>query len=277
MLVALLNPGTADILQLVTSAAATIDVHATYAEKVITTEVVSEGRTNTAITTAATTTILAGPASGSVRTLKCFFARNKHATLACDLTVVHNINGGTAVELHKVTLNAGEMLQFIEGVGFWEVTLAQALDKRLRVVSDVTNATTSFADVTGLTCPLLSGKHYNFIAFLMHSTDATTTGARFGINIGAAPTGMAIHGESQITSSVTAAAQGQSVMVTARDTAIVVETTGPGTANMLCKMCGWIQPSADGIFAIRSQSEVAVANALVIRAGSWCRIWEATG
>lgn len=274
----LLLTATTDLIRIITSAACDVDVVANYVERNQSTFVVgADGRQATNITTATTTTVVGSPGATTSRNVKTVHIRNAHASTSVDVMVTLELTGPVVYELHKVTLLAGEALEYVEGVGFFVLANASGLDRKLIVAADVTNATTAFADVTGLTCPLLSGKHYNFQAMLIHRTDATTTGARFGVNIGAVPTQLAVHGESQITSSVTAAAQGQSAMVTARDTAIVVETTGPGAVNMLCMMYGWIQPSADGIFAIRCQSEVAVANALIVEAGSWCRIWEATG
>ena len=58
---------------------------------------------------------------------------------------------------------------------FWEV-LTRSIDKMLFVSSDVTNATTSFADITGLTWPILANKKYTINAWLLHQTNATTTG-----------------------------------------------------------------------------------------------------
>ena len=138
----------------------------------------------------------------------------------------------------------------------------------------MTNATTSFADVTGLTVPLISGRKYGFEACLPHQTNATTTGAQFGVNIGATPTLLNVQAIQQITASVTAATFGSSAMVTAVDTAAVVETTGPGANNFIAMLYGFIQPSADGTFAVRCKSEVAVAGGLVVKAGGWLRIWE---
>lgn len=272
----LLLVSTTDKIQLTTSAAATVDVVASIQDKTTSTGNITSASQRTAITTATTTDVVAAPASGVERNIVELTVRNKHASTATDVTVILDANA-TDYEICKFTLNAGDTLEYIEGVGWFLITNTAALDRKLYVNADVTNATTSWADVTGLTCPLLSGKHYNFQAFLIHRTNATTTGARFGVNIGAAPTQLAVHGQSQITSSVTAATFGASAMVTALDTAIVVETTGPGATNMLCTMGGWIQPSANGTFAVRCQSEVATANALIVEAGSWCRIWEATG
>jgi len=274
----ILLTATTDKIQVISSSAANLDVHISYQEVSSTTfTVTGMGRTNTAISSAATTDVLAAPAGSTNRNVKTIHIRNKHASLANDVTVQFNQNA-TLFELHKVTLNAGDALEYVEGVGFFTLTTAAALDRRLVVTTDVINATTSFADITGLTCALLSGKNYNFECYLFHQTNATTTGAQFGVNIGAAPTSLILQGWSQLTVSPTVAITlvGEAA-VTARDTATAVETTGPGAVNMLHIMYGWIVPSANGTFAIRSKSEVAVASGLTIKAGSWCRIWEATG
>lgn len=273
----LLLLATTDTMSVITSAAATLDVVASIQDKTTASGAIASASQRTAITTATTTTVVSAPASGVERNVVELTLRNKHASLATDVTVQLAATGPTLYEMFKVTLNAGDTLEYIEGIGYFVLTNAAALDKRLIVTSDVVNATTSFADITGLTTPLLSGKHYNFMAVLIHQTNATTTGAQFGVNIGAAPTSLILHGYAQITSSVTAAAYGGSAAVTALDTAMVVETTGPGAVNMIAVMHGWIVPSANGTFAVRCKSEVAVASGLTVKAGSHCIIWEATG
>lgn len=272
----LLLLATTDKLSLISSSAATLDVVAACQDKTTATGALASYGPRTAISSATTTDIVAVPGAGIERNVKMLNVRNKSASTPCDVTIQINANG-TLYELIKVTLNAGDVLEYVEGVGWFTVTNQAALDKKLIVLNDVVNATTSFADITGLTCPLLSGKNYNFEVFLIHQTNATTTGAQFGVNIGAAPTALLLAGQSQITASVTAATFGSSAAVTARDTAFVVETTGPGAVNMNAYFSGYIKPSADGIFAVRCASEVAVANGLTVKAGSWCRIWEATG
>lgn len=261
---------TTDKISLISGSAATLDAHVSYMDYNGTT--VTPGKQNTAISLATTTDILGVPGASTQRNAKTINVRNKSTTLSCDVTIQFNANG-TLFELHKVTLNTGDCLQYIEGIGWFTITSAAKLDTKLRVTADVINATTSFADVTGLTCPVKSGKFYNFLAHLYHQTNATTTGAQFGVN-GPSITSMIASAIQQITSSVTAAAYGSSASVTARDTAAVVETTGPGAVNMLAIMSGMINPSADGTFAVRCVSEVAVAAGLTVKAGSWCRIWE---
>lgn len=275
----LLLTSTSDIVRVITGSASDIEVYAAYIDNASGT--ITPGRTITAsITTATTTTVVASPGASTQRNVKYLNLTNNHASQSTTVAV-EIFDGTNAAELRQVTLLPGENLALLDS-GEWkhrdaegaEYDQSRKMDMCVRVVSDVTNATTSFADVTGLTVNLLSGKKYVFEAVLFHSTDATTTGARFGINIGAAPTAMSLAGIQQITSSVTAATYGSSAMVTARDTAAVVETTGPGATNMLAIIKGFIQPSADGTFAVRCQSEVAVAGGLVVRAGSWLWIRE---
>lgn len=112
-----------DKLQLVTSAAASIDVHADWADvnPAATTIVVTPGRTNTAIVTATTTDIVAKPATSFTRNVKALTIRNKSASLACDVTVLYNQNG-TTYEMHKATLIPGALLEFVEGIGFFTIS-----------------------------------------------------------------------------------------------------------------------------------------------------------
>lgn len=274
----LLLTSTSDKIQLITGTAVNVDVHASYVD--LASGVTTPGRTNSKISTGTTTDVVGSPASSTTRNVKQIHAANIHASSSVVVTIQHT-DGTNVILLQTVTLAAGERVSYVEGSGFRvfdvngvERTATPKLDAKLRVVSDVVNATTSFADVTGLTQALLSGKKYAFECHLYHQTNATTTGAQFGVNIGAAPTVFDLSAIQQITASVTAAAYGSSAMVTARDTAAVVETTGPGAVNMLAILSGFIQPSADGTFAVRCASEVAVASGLTVKAGSWLRIWE---
>lgn len=272
----ILLTATTDKIQVITSAAVTVDVHVSFMDASNAVPPVVQGdtmgRLNTAITTATTTDICAAPASNDVRNVKTINIRNKHASTATDVTVQFNQNA-TLFELFKVTLLAGQTCEYVEGIGWYVVTSQAKLNKMMYVTSDYINATTSFTDITGLTCPVESGKHYNFEAHLFHRSDATTSGSQFGIN-GPAMTLMSINAIQQITSSVTAAAYGSSPAVTALDTAAVVETTGPGANTFLAIVSGYINPSAAGTFAMRGKSEVAVAAGLTVKQGSWCQLWE---
>ena len=266
-----------DLVSVITSAAVTVDVSAAFMDASTADPPVVKGSTSgpqlTAISTATTTTVVAAPAASVLRNVKGMAIRNKHATTACDITVQFN-RSATLYELFKVTLLAGETLEFVEGVGFWVVKQTAKLFKNLRVSADVINATVSFADVTGLTWPVESGKHYNFVAHLYHLSNATTTGAQFGVN-GPAITAARFSGISTVTGSATAAAVSAPVSdVVLRDTAIIVQTTGSITVVPTI-ISGWFNPSAAGTFAIRCASEVAVAAGLTVKQGSFMQLWEA--
>lgn len=260
---------TNDKLQLVTSAAVTVDVQASFSSLDGTT--VTPGKQNTAITTATTTDIVAAPSGTAVRRVHTIFIRNKHASTPVDVTVVFDDNG-TDYEIHKVTLLAGEMLEYVEGLGFFVVAHDIGIERNLVVTADVTNATTSFADITGLTCPVEAGKTYIIEAYIIHINNATTTGSRFGFN-GPAMTYVIASTIDTVTASVTASAHSAGT-VTALETAITAQTTG-SAANTLAIIAGSITPSAEGTFAMRCASEVAVASGLIVRRGSWLKIREA--
>lgn len=107
---------TTDTLKLVTSAAGSIDVHASYVDNGAST--VTPSRTNTgAIATAATTTIIAAPGASTQRNVKTLTIANTHATTSNTITVQHS-DGTTTVQLFKATLFAGELLLWDENVGF---------------------------------------------------------------------------------------------------------------------------------------------------------------
>jgi len=111
----LLLTSTSDQLQIITSAAATVDVHTTWVDTLG--AAVTPGRTNTNISTASTTTVTASPAASTQRNVKTLHARNRHASLATDVTVQHT-DGSTVVRLYKTTLFAGGMLEMTDQGGF---------------------------------------------------------------------------------------------------------------------------------------------------------------
>ena len=271
---------TTDKLQVITSSAATVDVHASFVDHTTATDNVVAGKQNTAISSAATTDVVAFPATGDIRNIKTLTIRNRHATLATDITVQFD-RSGTNYQLHKTTLLAGQVLEYEEGLGFFTIQ-ASRLDRWMRLTgSDYVNATTSFTDITGLSCPVLNGKTYNFEAWLFHFANATTTGPRFGIN---GPSLSAITltqlGPRVVTLGTvdaTATLAYASDRVTAVDTSIGGATLTGQTQTSAQGMGGVFTAGADGTFILRGQSEVAVAAGLTVRQGSWLHVWEATG
>ncbi len=262
---------TTDLFSVISSTAATLDVNCNYIDAVTTTLSISgSGKQNTAISSATTTTVLAAPAASTTRTLKQMSIRNKHASLACDVTFQFNQNA-TLFELYKATLQPGQTLQYIESLGFSVLTPTSWIDRLIVMAADSVHATAAtFANVTGMTQAMLQGVTYAVHGTLFHTNDASTTGSQFGYNIGAAPTA-ALFGEiGVVTNSVTAAVV-DSGCITARDTAFAARTTGQ-TATGMTHFAGYIVPSADGTFALRATSEVTVAAGLTVLTGSWMRV-----
>lgn len=172
----LILTATTDKLQVISDATCTIDVHVSWMEYDGTT--VTPGRTNTAITTATTTDILAAPASSKQRNAKTINIRNKHATASLNVTVQFNQNS-TLYELHKVTLFAGDVLQYVEGIGWF--TLTRALPTQILLAADQSNATTTPTEVTGLTVATEVGT-YLFRYNIIYQSSAAGTGVKYSVD-----------------------------------------------------------------------------------------------
>lgn len=105
-----------DVLRVVTSAAAQIEVHTSWVD--IAAGAGTLGRTNTPHITTATTTIVVGsPSAATQRNVKHLNITNDHASASCTVTVEH-FDGMTAIELIAFTLLPGENMIFGEN-GNW--------------------------------------------------------------------------------------------------------------------------------------------------------------
>lgn len=121
----LILASTSDIIRVVTSAAAQVEVHASWVDLNGTT--VTPGRTNTPhIMTATTTTVVAAPAASTVRNVKHLNITNDHASQSCIVTVEH-FDGTTAIEMMAFTLLSGENMIFNEE-GRWTHRDAQGAE-----------------------------------------------------------------------------------------------------------------------------------------------------
>ena len=178
----LLLTATTDKFKLVTSSAASLDVHASFVDLSGTT--VTPGKQNTAIALATTTDIVAAPGASTTRNLKTLHVRNKHASTANDVTIVFDQNG-TDFELIKVTLGAGESLHYVEGVGFTRTVSNLLVIGSVAVVTlaaDLSNATSTTAEVTGIRATVGSTGNYIFQYLLRYQATVATTGVKFDVN-----------------------------------------------------------------------------------------------
>ncbi len=114
---------TTDKLEVVTSAAADIDVHVSFmdVDGVSPSANVTPGKQNTAITTAATTDVLAAPGANIYRNAKTINIANKDTADSTDVTVRFN-QSGTIFTLVKQTLAPNDCLEYVEGVGWFLLT-----------------------------------------------------------------------------------------------------------------------------------------------------------
>lgn len=112
----LLLTSTSDVVRLITSAAATtIEVHTSYVDVSGTT--ITPGRTNTRITTATTTTIVASPAASTQRNVKAIYCTNNSTGTNVTVSVEH-FDGTNSIELMAFVLLPGENLGYRED-GSW--------------------------------------------------------------------------------------------------------------------------------------------------------------
>lgn len=276
----LLLASTSDKIRLTTSATANIDVHASWVDGVAT---ITPGRTNTTISTATTTDIVASPGSSVYRTVKSLVIRNRHASTSNTLTLIHT-DGTNAMELIKLTLAAGWTLYYEEGAGFWITDIngrnqsAQygnvgvSTGSGLTTVvlgSDQTNSNASantIADVTGLSFSVVAGKTYLFGFNIIYTAAATSTGSRWSINGPGSPTYLTYESIYSLTTTTATF----NAHLQAYDSPAASNATSATTGNNWAVINGVIRPSADGTLVARFASEVS-SSAIVAKAGSSVR------
>jgi hypothetical protein len=274
----LLLASTSDLVRVITSSSATTDVHASWVN--LSNGVVTPGRTNTQISSAATTTAVGSPAASTYRTVKQLAVRNRHASTSNTVTVVHT-DGTTVVELFKTTLAAGEQLHYHENAGFWTTDIlgrnktanyanvGSSVSSGLQEVvlgGDVTNnnaVANTMQDVTGLSFSVLSGKLYWFEFTIPYTAAATSTGSRWAVN---GPTFTYLYYVSEY--SLTGATTTRNAGLTAYDNPAASNATSGATGNNAATITGLIQPSADGTLIARFASEVS-SSAIVAKAGAF--------
>jgi len=108
-----------DKLELVTSAAASVEVNVSYVDISNAASPASDvaKKKDTAISSAATTGILGPSAAGALRNVKQIIIRNRDALLSSEVTLRLSHNAATS-ELHRQMLAPGETLVYVEGMGF---------------------------------------------------------------------------------------------------------------------------------------------------------------
>lgn len=243
-----------DTITVVTGSATTVDVQASWLDAGSKTPHGQYGNLDTAITTAATTTIVPRPEPYLARVVKTIAIRNK-GSASNVTTVVHNgVNAaGTAVsvEVYKVTLAAGDVLMYDERNG-WSVVSANSIGvvNTIVLAANVANSANNVAaDVTGLTFALVADATYEIKAVIPYTSAATTTGSRWMLN---GPAITALSGTSNYTIDATSRTVNNFV---AYDIPAAANATSL-TAGNIAIIEATLKPSAAGTLAVRFASEV---------------------
>ena len=281
----ILLASTSDLLRVVTSAASAVDTHASWVD--LSSGVASPGRTNTAIVSATTTTVVASPAASTVRTVKTLSVRNKGAGTQV-VTVLHS-DGATIVEVIEATLAPDCSLQYHEAAGWWVTdtqgraavvnfqfagTPVAGTDTIVRLTADVTNnnaTANTIQDVTALSFPVLAAKLYEFDFQIVYTAAATTTGSRWSINGPAAPTYLNYTSSYSLTTTT----ETRNALLQAYDSPAASNATSATTGNNWARIVGLIQPSVDGTVIARFASEVS-SSAIVAKINSFVRYRQIT-
>lgn len=83
----LLLTSPSDQLQVITGAAAAVDIHASWVDITPSTSAILAGRLNTALTLATTVSVAGSPASSTQRNVKALHVRNKDVAVTCPVTL----------------------------------------------------------------------------------------------------------------------------------------------------------------------------------------------
>lgn len=271
--------GASDVLRVVTSSAANVDIVAGFADHAD--GVVTPGNQASTVASASTTVIIGAAGADKQRTVRFLSIRNRHATTANTITM-QLFNGSVAYEVYKVTLAAGESLLYDESNG-WQYLSAQGLPKTSQsqgssaavvqvanvvvLASDVVNnnaAANSIQDVTGLSFPVVSGGKYWFEFFIDYTSAATTTGSRWTID-GPAFSRLAYSSNYSLNAS-------SNTLNNAVVYGIPAAPIGSSAniAGNVAYITGFVTPAVDGNIIARFASEIA-GSAITAKAGSVCR------
>ena len=269
----LLLTATTDKIQLVSSAAGSLDVHCSWQDLSGTT--VTPGRTNTAITAAQTTDIVASPAASTTRNIKTIHCRNKHASSANDVTIVYDQNG-TDYELHKVALNAGESLEYVEGIGFFVLAAASTgfgdiIEKRLDATQTGTNGTPAQNWFPTSGAPNVeAGVVYHFDGLINFTRSAGTTSHTTSFLFGGTATLTYVLWRLSCNTGDTLANAAQNHAAGRSASAVVVKAASTSASEEVSmRVEGSVKINAAGTFIPQFQYSAAPGGAPTIQIGSY--------
>ena len=123
-----------------------------------------------------------------------------------------------------------------------------------RTTGDITNSTTTFANITGLTFEMLASKDYVFEAWLIFQSNTAGTGIKFACNGPASPVAVAMLAHIPI--ALTLYASCVTLAARAYDTGTPSASVDIINSNLLCKVDGIVRNGVNaGTFALRFAAE----------------------
>lgn len=272
------HASTPDLLKFITSAAGNIDAVANYIGANRTTLAANlADRAAANIASAATTTLLTGPAASDFYGVQFATWRNKHASIVNDVTVVHRDGAGAVdYELHKDTLQPGECLQYHMGVGFVKLAAAgtgfgDILERRIDADQTGTNvATAQQWFPTNGAVAVEAGVTYDMEGLLNLTRSAGTTSHTTGLLFAGSATLTHILWNA-LTNNSDSEATATAQMTTARvatNTAVKGASTS-ATEAFSIRVTGTVKINAAGTFIPQFIYSAAPGGAPTIRTGSY--------
>ena len=235
-----------------------------------TTTSIAPGRIVTLTNNTTPVDIVASPSASTQRLVSYMSVYNSDTVSS---TVAINLNNGsTNYELFETTLGTGERLEYQSGEGFKVFTsdgsikltpnsIGSPVSNKIlstMISSDVTTTGTSYANITGLSFPVVAGKRYWFKFVIVNTSASNSTGSGFSIN---GPSFSNLMYWSYYPSSTTAAQYNNAVST--YDSGVI---TGNNATRGLVTIEGIIDASASGNVIGRIASENA--NTSTAKAGS---------
>lgn len=162
------------------------------------------------------------------------------------------------------TLTTPRTIQGVSFNGSANITIP-AIETTVVTGADTTNATTSYANITGMVFAVAASTRYRIDCTFPYDANATTTGIGIGWTGPASPTLT----RGAMVAPITTQTVGGTVIV-GNDTGATT-TASPATTNNVATFQGiWSNGSNAGTIQMRVKSEVAIANAIIVRAGAAC-------
>jgi hypothetical protein len=143
-------------------------------------------------------------------------------------------------------------------------------EQRAVLASPVTHGapTTSFADITGLSLPMMAGTLYQFEGLIIFQSSATNRGMGLALNGPASPSFVLIRTE--IATSLTGVTNG---MQRAYDTGVATTTVDAANSNVIAKCYGFVSNGVNAGNLILRFNSSNTAGIPVVQAGSTFRLW----